>query len=43
MALDDEARAAAVDAGLRRASGFTWEKTARRTAEFFRQVLEAGA
>jgi alpha-1,3-rhamnosyl/mannosyltransferase len=43
MALDEDARAAAVDAGLRRASGFTWQITARRTAAFFRQVLEADA
>lgn len=39
MALDPVARAAAVQAGLERSSRFTWDETARRTAEFFRQVL----
>lgn len=39
MALDPAARAAAVQAGLERAARFTWDETARRTAEFFRQVL----
>ena len=39
MALDGEARTRAIQAGLRRASEFTWEETARRTAAFFRQVL----
>jgi glycosyltransferase involved in cell wall biosynthesis len=38
MALDEAARAAAVQAGLRRAADFTWERTARLTADFFRQV-----
>ena len=38
MALDEEARAAAVRAGLRRAADFSWERTARLTADFFRQV-----
>jgi glycosyltransferase involved in cell wall biosynthesis len=38
MALDEAARAAAVRAGLERAAGFTWERTARLTAAFFRQV-----
>jgi mannosyltransferase len=40
MALDDQARAAAIRAGRRRAAAFTWEETARRTAEFFRQVSQ---
>jgi glycosyltransferase involved in cell wall biosynthesis len=39
MALDNAARAEAVSAGLRRAAGFTWAETARRTAAFFREVL----
>ena len=39
MALDAEARSQAIQAGLQRASDFTWEETARRTAAFFRQVL----
>jgi glycosyltransferase involved in cell wall biosynthesis len=39
MALDPAARAAAVQAGLDRGARFTWEETARRTAEFFGQVL----
>lgn len=38
MALDGEARAQAIRDGLERASGFTWEETARLTAAFFRQV-----
>lgn len=38
MALDETARAAAVRAGLRRAADFSWERTARLTADFFRQV-----
>lgn len=38
MALDDQARTAAIAAGLERAARFTWEETARRTAAFFRQV-----
>lgn len=38
MALDAAARAAAVRAGLERAAAFTWERTARLTADFFRQV-----
>lgn len=38
MVLDEAARAAAVRAGLRRAADFTWERTARLTADFFRQV-----
>jgi glycosyltransferase involved in cell wall biosynthesis len=39
VALDQAARAAAVEAGLDRAGRFTWEESARRTARFFRQVL----
>ena len=39
VALESAARATAIEAGLERASRFTWEETARRTAEFFRQVL----
>jgi len=39
MALDSQARAGAVRAGLERAAGFSWEETARRTAAFFRQVV----
>ena len=39
MALDEEARGQAIQAGLQRASDFTWEETARKTAAFFRQVL----
>lgn len=38
VALDDTARSAAIRDGLARAAGFTWEQTARRTAEFFKQV-----
>jgi len=38
MALDENARSAAVSAGIERAARFTWEETARRTAKFFRQV-----
>ncbi|MGK2926558.1 MAG: glycosyltransferase [Lysobacterales bacterium] len=38
MALDGPARAAASAAGLRRAADFSWERTARLTADFFRQV-----
>jgi glycosyltransferase involved in cell wall biosynthesis len=38
MALDEQARATAVEAGLQRSARFTWEETARRTAAFFRQV-----
>jgi glycosyltransferase involved in cell wall biosynthesis len=38
MALDEEARAAAIRAGLERAAAFTWDRTARLTAAFFRQV-----
>jgi alpha-1,3-rhamnosyl/mannosyltransferase len=40
MALDSAARARAVQAGLERATQFTWEATARRTAAFFREVTE---
>lgn len=39
MALDENIRSNAIRAGLDRAAGFTWERTARRTVEFFRQVL----
>jgi len=39
MALDQPARANAIRAGQERAARFTWEETARRTAEFFRTVL----
>jgi glycosyltransferase involved in cell wall biosynthesis len=38
MALDPVARAEAIRAGLERAAEFTWERTARLTAEFFRRV-----
>ncbi|MCU0989598.1 MAG: glycosyltransferase [Xanthomonadales bacterium] len=38
MALDPAARAAAIRAGLERAAAFTWERTARLTAAFFRRV-----
>jgi alpha-1,3-rhamnosyl/mannosyltransferase len=38
MALDEEARAAAIRAGFERAAVFTWERSARLTAAFFRQV-----
>jgi glycosyltransferase involved in cell wall biosynthesis len=38
VALDSAARAAAIRAGLERAAGFTWERTARLTAAFFRRV-----
>ena len=40
MVLDSESRTAAIEAGLLRAAEFTWEETARRTAAFFRKVLE---
>jgi glycosyltransferase involved in cell wall biosynthesis len=43
MALDGQARAVAVEAGLERAARFTWEETARRTASFFKQVAGQGA
>ena len=39
VTLDSAARNAAIQAGLQRAAGFTWEETARRTAAFFRQVV----
>jgi glycosyltransferase involved in cell wall biosynthesis len=38
MALDPAARHAAIHAGLERAAEFTWERTARLTAEFFQRV-----
>lgn len=40
MALTGAARSAAVEAGLARAAGFSWEASARRTAAFFRQVAQ---
>jgi len=39
MALDTTARTAAIEAGLARAAGFSWEESARRTAAFFGQVV----
>jgi alpha-1,3-rhamnosyl/mannosyltransferase len=42
MTLDDDLRSAAIRAGLERASGFTWEATAAKTVEFFKQVLGSG-
>lgn len=38
MALDESARVEAVRAGLQRAADFTWERTARLTADFLRRV-----
>jgi glycosyltransferase involved in cell wall biosynthesis len=38
MALDPAARHAAIHAGLERAAEYTWERTARLTAEFFQRV-----
>jgi glycosyltransferase involved in cell wall biosynthesis len=38
MALDPAARNEAIRAGLERAAEFTWERTARLTAEFFQRV-----
>ena len=44
VTLDQAVRDAAIQAGLERAADFSWERTARRTVEFFRQVLgSAGA
>ena len=39
VTLDDAHRSAVIRAGLDRAAGFTWEESARRTVDFFRQVL----
>jgi alpha-1,3-rhamnosyl/mannosyltransferase len=39
MALDAPARAAAVEAGLKRAATFSWERSARMTADFFERVV----
>jgi len=39
MALDGDTRSTAIEEGLARASQFTWEETARKTATFFRQVV----
>jgi glycosyltransferase involved in cell wall biosynthesis len=36
-ALEDRERLSS--AGLQRAAGFTWEETARRTLEIYREVL----
>jgi glycosyltransferase involved in cell wall biosynthesis len=38
---DSERRAVAISAGLARASGFTWEETARKTLAFFKTILES--
>jgi glycosyltransferase involved in cell wall biosynthesis len=43
MALQGQARTAAIQSGLERAADFTWEKTAEKTAAFFRRVLQASA
>lgn len=40
---DDAARRSLADAGLRRASEFSWERTARMTLEVYAQALKAGA
>ena len=40
---DDDARRELADAGLRRASEFSWERTARMTLEVYAEALKAGA
>lgn len=42
MALDETARAEAIRRGLEHAAGFTWERTAAKTAAFFRAVGTSG-
>jgi alpha-1,3-rhamnosyl/mannosyltransferase len=42
MALDETARSEAIRRGLEHAAGFTWERTAARTAAFFRAVAGSG-
>ena len=43
IASDDSLRARVSEAGRRRASEFTWERTAARTLEAYRLALEAAS
>jgi alpha-1,3-rhamnosyl/mannosyltransferase len=41
--LDDPARRRVLrDMGIARAAGFTWDRTARQTADAYRRALDAG-
>lgn len=40
IAEDDDLRGTLIESGVERASGFTWEKTARRTVEVYERVLK---
>jgi alpha-1,3-rhamnosyl/mannosyltransferase len=39
MALDGDARSAAIKGGLEHAAGFTWARTAQANDAFFRRVI----
>lgn len=43
VALDSEARAAAIDGGIEHAAAFTWERSARAHDDFFRRVIASRA
>jgi len=40
MLLDEERRQIAVQAGIERAAGYSWEVSAAKTAEFFYRIFE---
>lgn len=43
MALDEERRAAVIQAGVEHAANYRWEETARKTVDFFSRMVKMGS